>query len=100
MLPGIIIDSGHSFLYNEEKILREKSLQIHSNLYYSGKIIVRHNHVYKKLSKFVIDEGKKSRIYYYKNYKKYSKLLIRLIENSEEFKNNFYIKIINYIKNI
>lgn len=86
------------FLYNEEKILMEKARKNNMNIYYSNILEVRHNHIYKNISKFSKKERKKSRRYYFQQYKYYPMLLIKIIEITELIKENIYDKIIFIIK--
>lgn len=87
------------FLYNEEKILMEKCKKNNIPIYYSDKLCIRHNHIYKEISEFAKKEGKKSKIYYYKEYKHYSQNVIKLILFSEKIKSFIYDRFIKCLKN-
>jgi len=86
------------FLYGEEQILYQKIKKVGKKIYYSAKLQVKHNHYYKALNEFVKKEHQKSRIYYYKNYKKYPLFLIKILEFSSRFREETYEKIYSKLK--
>ena len=88
------------FLYGEEPIIFQRIIKSGRQVYYSSKLKVKHNHYYKEMNQYTKNEHHKSRVYYYRTYKKYNNILINILEHSEKFRENTYDKLYKKIKNI
>lgn len=86
------------FMYGEEQILYQNSKKIQKDILYCDSLVIKHNHFYKEPSEFVKKEQAKSRVYYYKKFKKYPNFIINYLEFINSFRELIYVKLIKKLK--